>query len=45
VLRMWMPFDAGFQLWQPYLRNIGQLDLRGNFGYGSSTLARLWIDK
>jgi peptide/nickel transport system substrate-binding protein len=45
VLRMWMPFDAGFQLWQPHLRNIGQLDMRGNFGYGSSTLARLWIDK
>jgi peptide/nickel transport system substrate-binding protein len=45
VLRMWMPFDAGFSLWQPHLRNIGQLDLRGNFGYGSSTLARLWIDK
>jgi peptide/nickel transport system substrate-binding protein len=45
VLRMWMPFDAGFSLWQPHLRNIGQLDLRGNFGYGSSTLARLWFDK
>jgi peptide/nickel transport system substrate-binding protein len=45
VLRMWMPFDAGFTLWQPHLRNIGQLDLRGNFGYGSSTFARLWIDK
>jgi peptide/nickel transport system substrate-binding protein len=45
VLRMWMPFDAGFSVWQPHLRNIGQLDLRGNFGYGSSTLARLWIDK
>jgi ABC-type transport system substrate-binding protein len=45
VLRMWMPFDAGFSLWQPHLRNIGQLDLRGNFGYGSSTLTRLWIDK
>ena len=45
VLRMWMPYDAGFSLWQPHLRNIGQLDMRGNFGYGSSTLARLWIDK
>src|SRR2546425_2675628 len=45
VLRMWMPFDAGFSIWQPHLRNIGQLDLRGNFGYGSSTLARLWLDK
>jgi hypothetical protein len=27
------------------LRNMGQLDLRGNYGYGSSTLARLWLDK
>jgi hypothetical protein len=45
VLRMWMPFDAGFSLWQPHVRNIGQLDLRGNVGYGASTLARLWIDK
>jgi hypothetical protein len=45
VLRMWMPFDAGFALWQPYMRNVGQLDLRGNFGYGSSTLARLWLDR
>jgi peptide/nickel transport system substrate-binding protein len=45
VLRMWMPFDAGFQLWQPHVRNIGQLDLRGNVGYGASTLARLWIEK
>jgi hypothetical protein len=45
VLRMWMPYDAGFALWQPYMRNVGQLDLRGNFGYGSSTLARLWLDR
>jgi hypothetical protein len=27
------------------VRNIGQLDLRGNVGYGSSTLARSWLDK
>jgi peptide/nickel transport system substrate-binding protein len=45
VLRMWMPFDSGFQLWQSHVRNIGQLDLRGNVGYGSSTLARSWLDK
>ena len=45
VLRMWMPFDAGFQLWQPHVRNVGQLDLRGNVGYGASTLARSWLDK
>ena len=45
VLRMWMPYDSGFLIWQPHLRNIGQLDLRRNDGYGSSTLARLWVDK
>jgi peptide/nickel transport system substrate-binding protein len=45
VLRMWMPYDAGFNIWQPHTRNIGGLDLRTNFGYGSSTLARLWLDK
>jgi ABC-type transport system substrate-binding protein len=45
VLRMWMPYDAGFLLWQPHLRNIGALAIRRSDGYGSSTLARLWIDK
>jgi peptide/nickel transport system substrate-binding protein len=44
VLRMWMPYDAGFVVCQPHLRNIGQLDLRANFGYGGSTLAHLWLD-
>jgi peptide/nickel transport system substrate-binding protein len=45
VLRMWMPGDNGFSLWQPHVRNIGHLDLRGVLGYGSSTLARVWLDK
>ncbi len=45
VLRMWMPGDTGFSLWQPHVRNIGHLDLRGVLGYGSSTLARTWLDK
>jgi len=45
VLRMWMPFDSGFSLWQPHARNIGGLDLRGMVGYGASTLARVWLDK
>jgi peptide/nickel transport system substrate-binding protein len=45
VTRMWMPYDAGFLVWQPYLRNTGSLALRRNDGYGASTLARLWIDK
>ena len=45
VLRMWMPYDPGFLIWHPYLRNIGALAIRRSDGYGSSTLARLWIDK
>jgi peptide/nickel transport system substrate-binding protein len=45
VTRMWMPYDAGFLVWQPYLRNTGSLALRRNDGYGASTLARLWADK
>jgi len=32
-------------MWQPQLRNIGALAIRRSDGYGSSTLARLWIDK
>jgi peptide/nickel transport system substrate-binding protein len=45
VLRMWMPYDTGFLLWQPHLRNIGSLAMRRNDGYGASTFARLWLDK
>jgi len=29
---MWMPYDAGFLAWQPYLRNTGSLALRRNDG-------------
>jgi peptide/nickel transport system substrate-binding protein len=45
VTRMWMPYDNGFLAFQPHLRNVGALAIRRNDGYGSSTLARLWIDK
>jgi peptide/nickel transport system substrate-binding protein len=45
VLRMWMPYDNGFLLWQPHLRNIASLAMRRIDGYGASTLARLWLDK
>lgn len=45
VLRMWMPYENGFIAWQPHVRNIGTLDMRRNDGYGSSTLARVWLDK
>jgi ABC-type transport system substrate-binding protein len=45
VLRMWMPYDGGFLMWQPRLRNIASLALRRIDGYGASTFARLWIEK
>jgi len=45
VYRMWMPYDAGFLVYQPHLRNVGPLAMRRNDGYGASTLARTWIDK
>jgi peptide/nickel transport system substrate-binding protein len=45
VLRMWMPYSGGFLIWQPHLRNVGALAIRRSDGYGSSTLARVWIDK
>ena len=45
VLRMWMPYGTIFVLSQPHLRNVGGGVLRGNVGYGSPTVARMWIDK
>jgi peptide/nickel transport system substrate-binding protein len=45
VLRMWMPHGSNFQVFQPYLRNVAGGVLRGTVGYGSPTIARLWIDK
>ena len=45
VLRMWMPWGTIFVLSQPHLRNVGGGVLRGNVGYGSPTVARMWIDK
>jgi len=45
VLRMWMPYGTIFLLFQPHLRNVAGGVLRGTVGYGSPTLARLWIDK
>src|SRR5712692_7500249 len=45
VLRVWMPFGTIFVLFQPYLRNVAGGVLRGTVGYGSPTIARLWIDK
>jgi peptide/nickel transport system substrate-binding protein len=45
VLRMWMPYDAGFLVFQPYVRNGAALAIRRTDAYGSPTIARLWLDK
>ena len=45
VLRMWMPYDAGFLVFQPYVRNASTLSLRRTDGYGSAAIARVWLDK
>jgi peptide/nickel transport system substrate-binding protein len=45
VLRMWMPHGSNFVLSQPYLRNVAGGVMRATHGYGSPTIARLWIDK
>jgi peptide/nickel transport system substrate-binding protein len=45
VLRMWMPYDNGFLVYQPPMRNMAARALRRTDGYGSPTLARAWMDK
>ena len=45
VLRLWMPYDNGFLLYQPTIRNAAAAALRRTDGYGSPTLARSWFDK
>jgi peptide/nickel transport system substrate-binding protein len=45
VFRMWMPYDNGFFVHQPYMRNVASLVLRRTDGYGAATLARAWLDK
>jgi peptide/nickel transport system substrate-binding protein len=45
VLRMWMPHGSNFVVFQPHLRNVAGGVMRGTPGYGSPTIARLWIDK
>ena len=45
VLRMWMPYDNGFLVFQPHVRNGAALALRRTDGYGSSTIGRMWLDK
>jgi peptide/nickel transport system substrate-binding protein len=45
VLRLWMPYDAGFLVVQPHVRNASALSLRRTDGYGSAAIARVWLDK
>ncbi len=45
VLRMWMPYDNGFLVFQPHMRNVAAGALRRTDGYGSPTITRSWIDK
>jgi len=45
ALRLWMPYDNGFLVFQPHLRNVAAGALRRTDGYGSPTLARAWMDK
>jgi len=45
VLRMWMPYDSGFLIFQPHVRNATGLALRRTDGYGASAIARVWMDK
>ena len=45
VLRVWMPYDNGFLVFQPHVRNGAALAIRRTDAYGSPTIARLWLDK
>ena len=45
VLRMWMPYDNGFLVFQPHVRNAAARALRRTDGYGSPSVARAWLDK
>jgi ABC-type transport system substrate-binding protein len=45
VLRMWMPYSNGFMVFQPHVRNGGSAALRRTDGYGSPTIARVWMEK
>jgi peptide/nickel transport system substrate-binding protein len=45
VLRMWMPYDNGFMMFQPHMRNVASGALRRTDGYGSPTIARAWMEK
>jgi hypothetical protein len=40
-----MPYDNGFMVFQPHVRNGASAALRRTDGYGSPTIARVWNDK
>jgi peptide/nickel transport system substrate-binding protein len=43
--RLWMPYDNGFLVFQPHMRNGAALALRRTDGYGAPAIARVWLDK
>ena len=43
--RLWMPYDNGFLVFQPHMRNVAAPALRRSDGYGASLLAHSWLDK
>jgi ABC-type transport system substrate-binding protein len=45
VARLWMPYDNGFLVFQPHMRNGAALALRRTDGYGSPHITRVWLDK
>src|SRR5262249_56476601 len=45
ALRLWMPYDTGYQLFQPYLRNMTAGVLRAPHGYGSPSVPPLLLHK
>ncbi|MGH7355690.1 MAG: ABC transporter substrate-binding protein [Candidatus Rokuibacteriota bacterium] len=45
VLRMWMPYDNGFLVFQPHVRNGAALAIRRTDAYGAPAIARMWLDK
>jgi len=45
VWRMWMPYDSGFVITQPHVRNSSSGALRRTDGYGAPAFARAWLDK
>ncbi len=45
VFRLWMPYDNGFLIFQPHMRNAAALALRRTDAYGSPQIARVWLDK